>query len=144
MPAFGAAVQGHREAVAPVVVQLLQSASEACPPGAAAQLAAAAQQQQQQNGAAAGGRALVRGIPAAVLSKEAVYQAVAAGAYELHDYVDFTGPSCLLFPAFLIPQKSFSFERINSCASPCRPCVSAARLNACCPCSRLLTPCMQP
>lgn len=89
-----AAPQGHREAVAPVVVQLLKSASDACPPGAAAQLAAAAQQQQQQqqqNGAAAGGGGLIQGVPAAVLRKEAAYQAVAAGAYELHDYVDFTG-----------------------------------------------------
>lgn len=72
------APQSNREAVAPVVVQLLKAASEACPPGAAAQLAA-------------GGGAAVRGIPAPLLAKEAAYQAVAAGAYELHDFVDFTG-----------------------------------------------------
>ncbi len=71
--------QANREAVAPVVVQLLKEASDACPPGAPAQLAAAP------------GAALVQGVPAAVLRKEAAYQAVATGAYELHDYVDFTG-----------------------------------------------------
>ena len=62
-----------------MVVQLLQEASEGCPPGAPAQLAAAP------------GGSLVHGVPAAVQRKEAAYQAVAAGAYELHDYVDFTG-----------------------------------------------------
>lgn len=72
-------LQGNREAVAPVVVQLLKEASDACPPGAPAQLAAAP------------GAALVQGVPPAVLRKEAAYQAVATGAYELHDYVDFTG-----------------------------------------------------
>lgn len=70
-------LQGNREAVAPVVVELLKRASEACPPGGAAALAGA------------GGA--VRGVPAAVLAKEATYQAVSVGAYELHDYVDFTG-----------------------------------------------------
>ena len=70
-------LQSHRKAVAPVLVQLLASASEACPPGAPAALGG-------QPGA-------VRGVPAAVLAKEAVYQAVAVGAYELHDYIDFTG-----------------------------------------------------
>jgi hypothetical protein len=64
--------------VAPVVVQLLRAAGEACPPGAPAQLAA-------------GGGPALRGVPAAVLAKEAAYQAVSAGAYELHDYLDFTG-----------------------------------------------------
>ena len=63
--------------MAPVVVELLKRASEACPPGGAAALAGA------------GGA--VRGVPAAVLAKEAAYQAVSVGAYELHDYVDFTG-----------------------------------------------------
>lgn len=70
--------QGNREAVAPVVVQLLGGAAEACPPGAPARLAAS------------GATGAVRGVPAAALAKEAVYQLVAAGAYELHDYVDFT------------------------------------------------------
>ncbi len=70
-----------------MVVELLKRASDACPPGAAAQLAA-------QAAAAAGqgsGVALVRGVPAPVLAKEAAYQAVAVGAYELHDCLDFTG-----------------------------------------------------
>lgn len=60
-----------------MVVQLLSAASEACPPGAPARLV--------------GAPGSVRGVPAAVLAKEAAYQAVAAGAYELHDYIDFTG-----------------------------------------------------
>jgi hypothetical protein len=59
-------------------MQLLKAASDACPPGAPAQLAA-------------GGGPSVRGVPAAVLAKEAAYQAVSVGAYELHDYVDFAG-----------------------------------------------------
>ena len=32
----------------------------------------------------------VAGYPAAVLAKEAVYNAVSVGAFELHDYVDFS------------------------------------------------------
>ena len=68
-----------------MVVQLLKEASDACPPGAPAQLAAVP------------GAALVQGVPAAVLRKEAAYQAVATGAYELHDYVDFTGGPALWF-----------------------------------------------
>ncbi|KAL4857594.1 Importin-11 [Chlorella vulgaris] len=70
--------EGNREVVAPVVMQLLKAASDACPPGAPAQLAA-------------GGGPSVRSVPAAVLAKEAAYQAVSVGAYELHDYVDFAG-----------------------------------------------------
>ena len=54
--------QGNREAVAPMLLELLQRANQACPVGAAAQLQ--------------GPR--VHGVPAAVLTKEAVYQ-VAAG-----------------------------------------------------------------
>ena len=55
-----------------MVLRLLEEATAACPPGAAATL---------------GGPA-VHGVPSPVLAKEAVYQAVAVGAYELHDHVD--------------------------------------------------------
>ena len=56
-----------------MVVDLLKAKSEACPPGSAAS------QQGQRIGH----------IPAAVLAKEAVYNAFGVGAYDLHDYVDF-------------------------------------------------------
>jgi hypothetical protein len=68
-------LQDNRTALAPVVVELLRAATEACPPGAAASLA--------------GER--VHGVPEAVLAKEAVYNAVGGAAYELHDYIEF-GP----------------------------------------------------
>ena len=66
-------VQDDREGVAPVVVNILKAKSGACPPGAAA-----SQQ---------GPR--IAGVPAAVLAKEAVYNAAGVGAYDLHDYIDF-------------------------------------------------------
>ena len=56
-----------------MVVSMLKAKSEACPPGTAAS----------QQGPRIGG------IPAAVLAKEAVYNAAGVGAYGLHDYVDF-------------------------------------------------------
>ena len=56
-----------------MVVSLLKAKSEACPPGTAAS----------QQGPRIGG------IPAAVLAKEAVYNAAGVGAYGLHDYIDF-------------------------------------------------------
>ena len=65
--------QDDREGVAPVMVDLLKARSEACPPGSAAS------QQGQRIGH----------IPAAVLAKEAVYNALGVGAYDLHDYIDF-------------------------------------------------------
>ncbi|GBF94095.1 hypothetical protein Rsub_07082 [Raphidocelis subcapitata] len=68
----------QREALAPEVVAALQSANAACPPSAAA--------------AAPDGvpGPRVAGVPAALLRREAAYAAAAVGAYELHDYVDFT------------------------------------------------------
>jgi hypothetical protein len=69
-------LEAHRAVLAPVIVDLLRSASDACPPGAAPE-------------ALAGPR--VAGVPAAVLRKEAAYRAAALGAYELHDAIDF-GP----------------------------------------------------
>ena len=66
-------VQDDREGVAPVIVDLLKAKSEACPPGSAAS------QQGQRIGH----------IPATVLAKEAVYNALGVGAYDLHDYIDF-------------------------------------------------------
>jgi hypothetical protein len=73
--AFAALLEAYRPALAPLVVAMLQRAEAACPPGAAAAAAA---------GAGAGGG----GPPPALLAKEAVYRAVAVGAYELHDFVD--------------------------------------------------------
>ena len=67
------AVQDDREGVAPVIVSVLKAKSEACPPGSAAS----------QQGPRIGR------IPAAVLAKEAVYNAAGVGAYDLHDYIDF-------------------------------------------------------
>ena len=52
---------------------MLQAASGACPPG---------------NGPP-GGPAL-GGVSAAALAKEAVYCAIGVGAWELHDYIDFS------------------------------------------------------
>ncbi len=68
-----APLQDDREGVAPVIVSMLKAKSEACPPGTAA-----AQQEPR-----------IAGIPAAVLAKEAVYNAAGVGAYDLHDYIDF-------------------------------------------------------
>lgn len=56
-----------------MVVSTLKAKSEACRPGTAAS----------QQGPRVGG------IPAAVLAKEAVYNAAGVGAYGLHDYIDF-------------------------------------------------------
>ncbi|CAL8468538.1 g8078 [Coccomyxa elongata] len=66
-------LEEDRQSLAPIMVQLLQNTSEACPPGSC----------QMQPGPR------VRDIPAAVLAKEAAYNAVGVGAYELHDYIDF-------------------------------------------------------
>lgn len=56
-----------------MIVSMLKAKSEACPPGTAA-----AQQ---------GPR--IASIPAAVLAKEAVYNAAGVGAYDLHEYINF-------------------------------------------------------
>jgi hypothetical protein len=57
----------------PVIVHLLTAVSAECPTGA-------------DISALPGPR--VCGLPAALLRKEAVYHAVSAAAYELHDYID--------------------------------------------------------
>lgn len=77
--AYLALFEGHRDQVASVVLDLLRRTNEAC-----AALTA---------GGSAGAPPaahLVRGVPAAILAKEAVYHAAAVGAYELHDYIDFS------------------------------------------------------
>ena len=65
-------MQEHFQSLAPFIIETLQEATSRCPAGFARQ--------------AAGPSTL--GIPAAVLFKEAVYTALAAGSYELHDYID--------------------------------------------------------
>ena len=78
------ALQAYRPQLAPTVVQHLQEVSAACPPGAAGSLPPP-------HGALAGGDSSERlVVPDAVCAKEAVYAAMGTGAYELHDYVDFT------------------------------------------------------
>ena len=72
-------LQAYRAELAPAVVQLLTSASEACPPGAPARMVL-------QNGS---GPSAIAGVPTAVLHKEAVYAAVGTGAYDLYDFIDF-------------------------------------------------------
>jgi len=68
-------LKANRELLSPVVVHLLQQVSSSCPVGV-------------DPAALPGDR--VGGIPSPVLLKDAVYNAVAVGAYELHDYVDWT------------------------------------------------------
>ena len=106
-----------------MVVALLRAKSEACPPGSAAG----------QPGPRAGG------IPAAVLAKEAVYNAAGVGAYDLHDYIDFgswlhstllpvrhSAHSCLHCPAgseWRPCQQAFAFsvgEGVRNCWLPNR------------------------
>ena len=66
------------------MVQHLQEVSAACPAGAAGSLPPP-------HGAPAGGDSSERlVVPDALRAKEAVYAAMGTGAYELHDYVDFT------------------------------------------------------
>ena len=60
--------------MAPVVVRMLGAVCEACPVGSAAGQPSPR----------------VGGVPAAVLAKEAVYNAAGVGAYDLHDYVNFS------------------------------------------------------
>jgi hypothetical protein len=67
--------QAYREVLSPVVAQMLAAASDACPVGAdVAQLP--------------GSRVMGR-YPEPLLVKEAVYNAVAVGAYDLHDAIDY-------------------------------------------------------
>ena len=56
---------------------MLQAASAACPPGVAPTA----------NGSAP---AAPLGVPAPCLAKEAGYNAIGVGAWELHDYIDFS------------------------------------------------------
>jgi hypothetical protein len=125
--------QGHREGVAPVVLQALREVSEACPAGApAAQLP--------------GPR--VAGLPQLLLLKAAVYHAVAAGSYDLHDYLDYrawlgatllqaSGPHCLLAPPRLA---GFGVAATAPCGRPPPPLASprarprhpSPRLPRCC------------
>ena len=64
--------QEHRQQLAPVLVAMLRSSEEACPAGRAS---------------AAPGPSTEH-IPAAVLAKEAVYNAVGTCSYDLHDFLD--------------------------------------------------------
>lgn len=81
---FAALLEAYRSQLAPTVVQHLQDVSAACPPGAAGSLPPP-------HGAPAGGDSGERlVVPDAARAKEAVYAAMGTGAYELHDYMDFT------------------------------------------------------
>ena len=84
LKALWCALQAYRLQLAPTVVQHLQEVSAACPPGAAGSLPPP-------HSVLAGGDSSERlVVPDAVRAKEAVYAAMGTGAYELHDYVDFT------------------------------------------------------
>ena len=67
-------LQANREGLAPLIMEELRIVSEACPSGRSASVPGPGRE----------------GIPEAVLAKEAVYNAVGAGAWELLDHVDFT------------------------------------------------------
>ncbi|KAG2485576.1 hypothetical protein HYH03_015738 [Edaphochlamys debaryana] len=66
----------YRDVLGPAVVSLLPAAHAAAPPGVPAD-------------SLPGER--VAGVPAQVLYKDAVYAALAAGAYELHEHLDYRG-----------------------------------------------------
>ena len=94
-----------------MVVSMLKAKSEACPPGTAAS----------QQGPRIGS------IPAAVLAKEAVYNAAGVGAYGLHDYIDFkqwlqttllqvcVGDGCML-PPYPMPCSDMHGDYPTHCA----------------------------
>lgn len=65
-------VQAYREPLCPTVVAALETVSSRCPVGAVPPHSPDDE------------------IPGPVLEKEAVYQAVALGAYELFDHIDFS------------------------------------------------------
>ncbi|KAK9822576.1 hypothetical protein WJX74_006339 [Apatococcus lobatus] len=69
---FRILLQEHRQSLAPYIIQTLQATMSRCPAGSAQRLPGPS----------------INGIPASVLFKEAVYNAMAVGAYELHDYVE--------------------------------------------------------
>lgn len=69
-------LERDREGLGPFVVELLQKSLQACPPGSASSLPP--------------GTPSVVGVPYPLLAKEAVYNAVGTGSYELHDFVDYT------------------------------------------------------
>lgn len=82
------AMQSHRDALAPSLVHLLNTV-QAQPPAVAASLGAYA--------AASEGAG---GVPVELLNREAVYNTVGIGAYELHDHVDFAA----WFHGHLVPE----------------------------------------
>lgn len=94
-------VQAFRPELGPSIASLLPAALAACPPGTSgsntnnnANLNTSGSQSQGSCSflgvfSSGGGASTVHGVPAALLAKDAVYAALAAGAYELHDYVNF-------------------------------------------------------
>jgi len=89
-----AKLQKNRERLAPLVLGALQAACEAAPPG--------------QSGSLPGPH--VGGVPAVALAKEAVLNAAGVGAYELHDYVEFSS----WFQSTLLPVR----EQFHSVMQP--------------------------
>ncbi|GLC33673.1 hypothetical protein PLESTB_000102300 [Pleodorina starrii] len=71
---YMALLQAYREVLGPAVASLLPAVQAGAPPGTPAD--------------SLPGERLV-GVPLQVLHKDAVYGALAAGAYELHDYLDY-------------------------------------------------------
>ena len=65
--------QGNRDALAPIVLRSLEAATAACQPDASGALPSPSQE----------------GVPLAVLHKEAAYNAVGVGAYQLHDLINY-------------------------------------------------------
>ena len=72
--AMSCALQGNRNVLAPIVLGSLDAATAACQPDASGALPGPSQE----------------GIPLAVLHKEAAYNAVGVGAYQLHDLINYT------------------------------------------------------
>ena len=80
-------MQKNRERLAPLVLGALQRACEAAPPGGTASLPGPK----------------VGGVSLAALAKEAALNAAGVGAYELHDYVEFSS----WLHSTLLPVRSF-------------------------------------
>jgi hypothetical protein len=88
----------RKAALSPVLVQLLQGVSALVPPGwgYGSSSSSSSQQQQQQPGVPPLPGPVICGpggvvYPVLLLLKEAVYEAVALSAYELHDFIDYQG-----------------------------------------------------
>ena len=92
-----------------MIVDLLRAKSEVCPPGSAAS------QQGQRIGH----------IPATVLAKEAVYNALGVGAYDLHDYIDFK--QWLQTALLQVDSTATSCPRLNSMHTALEASCSAGR-----------------